>query len=327
MPWDSVPWFVEGAAEHSSEVTRLLAYSAFGGAEGIVGPSDLRVQALSSPAAAVRVGVGACAITNRAPGGAYQAYAARLPTADQVAVAATGVTARSDLVVARIENPHSQGESWPLPNDPKAGPYVFTRIISGVPKTTTSIEQVRPGDSAITLARIDLPPNTSSVTGAMITDLREMVQPRRERRIYPLFTANAEFLFPEDGSWHDWPNVARVNIRIPKWATRAQLVTTIGGLGLFNALVRAEVQHFLGSSIWGGSPTTIDDDQGGGARRLTQVVASTINIPPAMRGTMQPLFLKTWMSTDHTGDLRVDNRSAIVHDVEFQEAPELDPGL
>ncbi|MFD4933429.1 hypothetical protein [Streptomyces virginiae] len=327
MPWDSVPWFVEGAAEHSSEITRLLAYAAFGGSEGIVGSADLQVRALTSPAAAVQVTTGACAITNKAPGSAYQSYAGRLPVAEQVAVAATGVSARSDLIVARIENPFSQGESWPLPSDPKVGPYIFTRVISGVPKTTVDVKQVRPGDSAIALARIDLPPNTASITAAMITDLREMVQPRRERRVYPLFTPTAEFLFPEDGVWRDWPNVARVNVRIPKWATRVQIVTTIGGLGLFNALVRAEVQHFLGDSVWGGHPTTIDDDQGGGLRRLTQVVASTVDVPPSMRGTTQPLFLKTWMSTDHTGDLRVDDRSAIVHDVEFQEAPELDGGV
>lgn len=324
MPWDSVPWFVEGAAEHSSEVTRLLAYAAFGGADGIVGANDLRVQALSSPAAAVRVTGGACAITNRAPGASYQSYAARLPTPDQVSVAATGVSARSDLVVARIESPYT--ESWPLPADPKVGPYVFTRIVSGVPKTTTDIAQIRPGDSAITLARVDLPPNTSSVTAGMITDLREMVQARRERRLYPCLPTQAEALTAQNGAWYDWPTAARVTVKVPKWATRAQIITTITGLGLTGDYVYGSMQHVLGTT-WGGRETPIDDDQGSGNRRTTLAVATVMDIPLAMRGTTQPLFLRTYMGTFHTGDLSVDRWTAIVHDVEWQEAPALDGGV
>ncbi|WP_329317389.1 hypothetical protein OG723_44215 (plasmid) [Streptomyces sp. NBC_01278] len=322
MPWDSVPWFVEGGAEHSSEITRVLAYAAFGGAEGIIGAGDLKVRGFLAPTASVQVSTGACAITNRAAGATYQSYVARLPTADTVPVAATGITARSDLVVARIENPYSQGENWALPANPKVGPYVYTRIISGVPKTTTDISQVRPGDSAITLARIDLPPNTSTVNSSMITDLRQLVQTRRERRLYPLIPRDSEFAFAENNQWYVWPNAARVNVPIPRWATRCHVVTSIGGLKLFNSYVYCSMQHRFGD-LWGGTETYVDDDQGTGTRRTTAIVSATMTIPASMRGTVQPLYLMTYMSNVHTGDLAVDDRSSINHDIEFYTAPDL----
>ncbi|GGW95312.1 hypothetical protein [Streptomyces noursei] len=322
MAWDSVPWFTEGGAEHSSEVARLLAYAAFGGAEGVVGSADLGVRALSSPAAAVQIRTGACAIINRAAGAEYQAYAARLPTADQVPIAATGVSARSDLIVARIENPYSYGETWPNPSDPKVGPYVHTRVISGVPKTTTSVRQVRPSDSAVALARIDIPANTSSITQAMITDLRSMVSPRRARKLFTSFPESESTLTSSDDKWHNWPGAARWNVSVPPWATEVNLVTTFAGFKFSRDDVFAAMQHsFIGKL---GEDTTIDDDQGKGNRRSTIVVADSLYVPANMRGTVQPLFIQTYMHKPERGAVTVDAATSIIADVEFVEAPDQD---
>lgn len=325
MPWDSVPWFTEGGAEHSSEIARLLAYAAFGGAEGVVGVGDLAVKALASPAAAVQIRTGACAIVNRAAGSAYQAYAARLPTGDQVPIAATGVSARSDLIVARIENPYSYGETWPNPSDPKVGPYVYTRVISGVPKTTTNVRQVRPSDSAITLARIDIPANTSTITQAMIKDLREMVSPRRERRLYTGFPAALSTLTYSDNKWHAWPGEpARWNVDVPLWATKVKIVTTLAGFRMTRADVYASMQNVFGGTL--GQNTAIDDDQGNNTRRSTIVLADSLSVPAAMRGTTQTLSLQTYMSRSETGDVAVDASTSIIADVEFSEAPDPEEG-
>lgn len=321
MAWDSVPWFTEGGAEHSSEVARLLAYAAFGGAEGVVGSADLQVKALSTPAAAVQIRTGACAIINRAQGGNYQAYAARLPVADQVPIAATGVSARSDLIVARVENPYSYGETWPNPSDPKIGPYVYTRVISGVSKTTTSVRQVRGSDSAIALARIDIPANTTTITQAMIKDLRSMVAPRRDRRIYTAFPSSLSTLTYSDNKWHNWPGEpARWDIDVPTWATRLKIITTIAGLRMTKADVFASMQNVFGTIQ--GQNTVIDDDTGNQTRRQTVVIADNMSIGSSLRGTTQRLYLQTYMSKIETGDLSVDGSTSIVADVEFVEAPD-----
>lgn len=319
MPWDSVPWFTEGGAEHSSEVARLLAYAAFGGAQGVVGAGDLRVKALSSPGPEVQVMAGACAIVNRAAGASYQAYAGRLPTADRVSIAATGVTPRSDLIVARVENPYSYGETWPNPSDPKVGPYIFTRVISNVPKTTTRVSQVRPSDSAIELARIDIPANTSTITQAMITDLRSMVSPRRDRRIYTSFPTSLSTLSYSDNKWHNWPGAARWDIAVPTWATRMKIITTLAGLRFTKADVFAKMQNVFGGQL--GQDTVIDDDQGANTRRSTIVLADNMSIPASMRGTTQTLYLQTYMYKSETGDVSVDGGTSIIADIEFVEAP------
>jgi hypothetical protein len=120
-------------------------------------------------------------------GGGSQSYAARMPTVEQVDVPPVTVEGpRSDLVIARVEDPYG-GETWPAPEDPTIGPYVFTRVIPDVPAGTTSIRDVDPDSTAVTLARLDMPPGTTTITAAMVTDLRQLARPRSEsfRRYVP----------------------------------------------------------------------------------------------------------------------------------------------
>lgn len=321
MPWDSVPWFTEGGAEHTSEVARLLAYAAFGGAEGIVGSGDLQVRALTSPGAAVRVTTGACAILNRAPGATYQAYAGRMPTSDQVSIASTGVSARSDLIIARVENPYSAGEPWPNPSNPKVGPYIYTRVISGVPKTTTSVRQVRANDSAITLARIDIPANTSSITQAMIKDLREMGRPRRERRLYTASPSGDEnWAGNSGGAWVKWPPSARWSVEVPSWATKVRIVMNIAGTQVLDGGVWCANAWQLGSSIMGQS-VQIDTGQPDGSQRVHMICADTRAIPSSMRGTVQQLSSLIWLDSAEAGRLQADVVTTAIADVEWVEDP------
>lgn len=323
MPWDSVPWFTEGGAEHSSEVARLLAYAAFAGAEGIIGNSDLQVKALSTPGSSVQVTTGACAILNRAAGAKYQAYAARLPSADTVNVAATGATARSDLVIARIENPYSYGETWNQPADPAVGPYVFTRIISGVPNTTKRVKQVRPGDSAITLARIDIPANTSTITQSMIKDLREMANPRRRRVVRALrgtWDTPDEVGNTKYPSWEEFPNGARWDIEVPEWATSATIMATWAQLDQRNAKDSyGRLRVAFGSVVT--PETRFHNDYTGNAQRHTFVGGGTVSIPSSMRGNVYDAVLEGCGESGYTGVLEADGGAAVFLDVEFVEDP------
>ena len=80
--WDGVPWWIGGPAQHSRELARMLVYVGSQGSQGIMGIGDLAVKAQTIPDDSVRVMPGACIILNRFTGGAYQSYAARLPTTD-----------------------------------------------------------------------------------------------------------------------------------------------------------------------------------------------------------------------------------------------------
>ncbi|MER7759478.1 hypothetical protein [Streptomyces sp. NPDC097619] len=324
MTWDSVPWFVEGGAEHSSEVARLLAFASFGGAEGIVGSTSLQVKSLSAPAARIQVRHGACAILDRSDGSSYQAYAARTINNDEVAVAATGPAARSDLVIARIENPYTYGETWPNPQNPAVGPYVHTRILSGVPKTTTSVRQIRPQDSAITLARIDIPPNTNAITQAMIRDLRQMVNPRQDRRLYTTSPLGDQ-TWPGNskGTWVAWPPMARWTIEVPPWAVRARIRMDILGTQVIGGGVWGACAWKLGSSVQGQS-VQIDTARSDGSQRINMMSADTVRIPPAMRGTVQTLSALVQLDSNNAGILQADVVTTGVADVQWVEDPDED---
>lgn len=321
MAWDSVPWFVGGGAQHSPEVGRLLAYTAFNGNEGILGALDLAVRATPVPGGSVTIAPGACSILSRASGGTYQAYAGRLATEDAVTIAPTSSGAgRSDLVVARVEDPYMAGEPWADPTDPTVGPYVFTRVISGVPSTTTTVAELGLGYSAIALARIDIPASTGTFTDGMITDLRHVANPRRERDLYALQLGTVYDL--TSATYMAWPSAATHSIYVPSWATFVKIVATWAQVKYTSLNPYGVVQARLGSLNM--AQTAYDMTASGGAYRTAFVNADAQAVPAAMRGTTQTLSLNGRRdSGSSNGSVTLDAASAVVIDYEFSEVASL----
>lgn len=284
---DPVPWFVGGGAQHSPEVARLLAFAATGGAEGVVNVSDLKVVPLSVPGTAVEALPGAALVRNRGAGGDSQTYVARNVTATQVEIAATGSSGgRSDLVVVQVEDPNVAGEPWQPPADPAAGPYVFVRVIPNVPAGTTRLQDVPgyEGRSAVTLARVDLPASTGTVTAAMIKDLRRLARPRREQ-VLRVVTPPSNRKVQVNTNWHNWPTTANefLNVDVPEWATQMQVQTIISGIGARNNTY-GDLRTMIGSvafvGAWDSTVTTTSDPF-----QFMTMMAGSATIPTAMRGT------------------------------------------
>lgn len=226
-------WFIGGGAEHSPESARRLVYASTSGAEGVGSPTDLRVLPLEVPGQGIRVVNGSALIRSNYTGGETQTYMGTVYEQETVSVDATGSSAaRSDLVVMRVEDPFAGGTKYPKPADediPDA-PYIHIRVISGVPAGTRRLQDVAlyRNDSAVTLARIDFPVNTGTVTAGMITDLREVAQPHRSEVVFArprlagddsqmylkaLTSAGGE-IFPGGAGI---PN--QFSVRVPEWAT------------------------------------------------------------------------------------------------------------
>lgn len=316
MTWDPVPWFVGGGAQHSPEVARLMSYVAFRGNEGILTPGDLKVTALGTPGGAVNVAPGACAILCRAAGQSSQAYAGRLPTQDTVSIAATGSGAgRSDLIVARVEDPWLAGEPWADPADATVGPYVFTRVIQGVAAGTTTVTGLGLGYSAIPLARIDIPASTGTITSGMIVDLRAVANPRRERRLLNYYPSSANDLTAS--GFTTWPSIASTSIAVPAWAAGAIVRATVASSALITASAVGQLRVNLGGVTTQASG--IDQNYTGSASRFETVVGGTLAISAAMRGTNQVVKLEGLRSSG-TGAFRADSATSAFIDVEFFEA-------
>ncbi|MFE2578858.1 hypothetical protein [Streptomyces sp. NPDC059378] len=301
------PPMMTNGGTHPARTMRMMIRDLSRGAQGVTEFNDLKVTQQTTPGAGVQVGDGSGVIRGFAWGqGSYTQY--NVGTA-LVHVAPTGATPRTDMVVLRVLDPEYEGSLNPATDD-----IGFFDVVSNVSSTAT---QPPAGMTAIPLARIALPANCATVTDAMITDLRQIANPRRDRQLYTAFPAALSELTYSDNQWRTWPAPAKWSIAVPSWAVSAKIVTTIAGLRLTVADVYAKMHQVFGTVQ--GQDTAIDDDQGANTRRNTIVLADSLSIPAAMRGTVQNLYLQTYMSTSETGNLGVDAATSLIADVEFQE--------
>lgn len=210
-----------------------MLYTATGGAEGVGGVNDLKVLPLSIPGQGVRVAVGTGLMLSQYVSAKNESYQGAVST--QRTVSTTPATAkRSDLIVMQVEDPWADNSPWPAPAAGTEETYdAFPiRVIQNVPAGTKRLQDIAGYSSrtAITLARIDFPANTGTVTASMIVDLRDVAIPRRTevvfarprvaaddttQRFLTALTSNGGEYFPGGGGA---PNEFQVDI--PKWATR-----------------------------------------------------------------------------------------------------------
>lgn len=320
MSFDPVPYFVGGGAQHSPEVMRTLAYAALAGAEGITGPTDLKVVPLATPGTSVRALPGSVAVLNRSTGGSQQTYAGRNGTEDVVAVAPTGSAGgRSDLVVARVEDPFMAGNQWPAPTDPTTGPYIFTRIIPNVPAGTTRLQDIAAyaGQSAATLARIDIPANTGTITAAMIKDLRRMANPHNARTLDAFIGTGGDLTSAVEVVW---PTNATL-VDVPPWATRLRGVINIMGMVQSGGNVSAELRARIGSSgdYTVGATSVFDNDTAATtAERQALAFPIDVAIPANKRGKPQPVAILA-RRTAGPGKITARGGTTVTFDFYFTE--------
>ncbi|PNG22422.1 hypothetical protein [Streptomyces cahuitamycinicus] len=319
MGWDGIPWFVEGTAA-SEETLRLVVEAAACGGEGIVGPADLLVTALDAPANAVQVAPGAMVAKRRAStGGGNQSYAARMSTIEQVDIEPTNADGpRSDLIIARVEDPYG-GETWPAPEDPAVGPYVFTRVIPDVPPGTTSILDVDPDSTAITLARVDVPMQTSVITGGMVTDLRQMARPRTHtsRRYLPGAWSTPDDVGPITDVWEIFPLGATWTEKVPEWATHAAVHVLITGLLHPDATeARGQLRVSFGEQQGAGMPYGITQ-----SGRIAVQAGHRFLLDPADRGQMRDIDVEGIGTVEVAGVLQADSSTVLSLEVTYSQEP------
>lgn len=292
---------------HAARAFRMMVRDLARGSQGVTEGDDLKVRQLSTPGAGVRVADGSAVIRGAASGqGSYTQYNVGNTT---VPIAPSGASARSDLVCLRVEDPEYEGT-----RDPETDEIGYFHVVSNVSATATTVPS---GMTAVPLARVDMPANTSVITDSMIKDLRRIANPRRERTLYTAYPGSLSRLTAQNGQWYNWPTAARWKVPIPTWAATAKIVVTIAGLRLSESDVFAYMQTVLGTDY--GQTTAIDDDQGSQTRRNTVVLADTLTLSAALRGTTQDLYVRTQPSKIEWGNLSVDAGTSLIADVEFTE--------
>ncbi|CQR59170.1 hypothetical protein [Streptomyces leeuwenhoekii] len=301
-------------AEHSAQQFRMMIKDLARDNQGVTTGSDLKVTALATPGGAVQIGDGSAVIAGKVSPvqGYYNAYNIG---SDTVQIAATGSTSRSDMLVLRVEDPEYEGD-----RDPATDPIVFFEVIPNVSSTATTVPA---GYSAIPLARIDIPSSTATITNAMIKDLRQIANPRRERILTPYyFPGPLQEISGTSTTWKTHPNVTMATLAIPSWAATAKVVFSATNIRLAEGAIFAGFRFMLGSTE-AVQEVRIDDNQGTSARRVYVEIVETIDLTTtagaAMRGTNQPFRARMRTDAFNDGKIGADSLTSYKIDVEFLE--------
>lgn len=323
---DNTPWFLsQEGVEHSSEVARSVAFAATSGKVGIMNATDLQVRAMSTPTGKVRVAPGTAAIPSRYAGSQGQSYIARNVTQTEVTISPTSSAGgRNDLVVLRIQDTAFEGSA---PANVNAYNYVRFEVIQNVASSTNSVKDLNLNYPAIALALIKIPASTSAITSGMITDLRNLANPRTQDLWYPMPTvaSQAETLTATSEVGEYFINAATQSIQIPDWAVRMQVrVEWIG--------VRYAAGNAHGSSWleWGPykAPSERqyatqkfqwDTPAATNVSRANWIAVDDVYIPAAMRGTTQLFVPKARRAGGVANSVSLDGMSGMSIQVRFLE--------
>lgn len=306
--------------EHTAQQFRMMIRDLARGNQGITEGTHLKVSALSTPGAGVQISDGSATIIGKmeAVQGSYSVYNIG---SDTVEIAATGGSPRSDMLILRVEDPEYEGDL-----DPSDCAHFEV-----VPNVSSSATAVPSGYSAIPLARIDIPASTATITNAMIKDIRQVANPRRERILYPYYPSVFVEISGTSETWKTHPSILSATppgnmrtIAIPAWAASAKIVFSVSNLRLAEGNVWGGLRFMLGTieaAQWVG----IDDNQGEPARRVYNEMVETIDLTTtagaAIRGTSQSFFSRMRTRDTNDGKIGVDATTTFKIDIEFLEGP------
>jgi hypothetical protein len=309
MTLSQAPLLTDGAS-HPAQQFRLMTYALARGNQGISQGADLKVTQEGTPGAGVQMASGTATINGQAD--AFQgAYTASNVGADTIGIASTGGSTRYDMVVLRVLDPEYEGSL-----DPATDQIVFFDIVSNVASTAT---QPPAGMTAIPLARIAIPPSTSTITNAMITDLRQLANPRTSRSLYTYSPSSLVTVTGTQSSPVAMPSGPTFAVPVPAWATSAKVSIRMSGIRLSTTGVAGNVAAKLGSSVALQS-VFLDDNSIAGIHRVPLEVADSFAIPVGYRGTNQNLTM-TIQITSNPGPATAgaDASTTFIADVEFLE--------
>lgn len=297
-----LPAFAVEGAMATGRLLRTVAYAATAGQTGIISPDSWKVTANG---AAVQIAAGsAVAATRYVSSPSYNSYVLVSDSAESVSIPATGSgSGATRYIIARVDDPEHGGQA-----DPTKTYWSFAQVgsITALPYPF------------VPLAKITQPASTSTITQAMIEDLRSIAVPRRRRELELVKCAAVTNL--TSSTYIDYPSDGGVTVDVPLWATRAIVKSDLLEVLLAGGNSDGHLTMTLGNQPAYTTERRYDEVYGGSTSRIDLAVASSFQITPEMRGTSQRLRLRGRRSGG-SGNLRADSYTQVVWDYEFIEAP------
>lgn len=324
MTFDKSAWAIDHA-ETRAALARRATFASTSGAEGIIGTTDLKVSPLDVPGVGFQIAGGTALVLNRyqtTPSETYTVLNADVHTYAAEDMPAANSAAQSYLVAVTIGDPEfdQTGHPWMTSNDPVAGEedtfqYVRPYLIP-VANNVTSAAGLGLQYPALALARIDIPANTTTITAAMISDLRHLARPRSQEVVLTAASSAAHALNSTD--WVAFPPEASWSVDIPSWATTAKVLGFVEGLQHSQAVVGA---IRIGFSAGGAAQATNINESAttSGVDNVSYNLGGEIAVPAAYRGTTRTIRIEADNASGNGGRLSSSAFSSETVRILFQE--------
>lgn len=325
MTFNFAPWAIDGARS-TSALARLSSYATGGGRSGVVQPLDLKVSALAVPGNGLRISSGAAMILNGYQDIPDQAYTVSNPAEHVVPsdVMPSSQPATSYyLVCIVVGDPEFDQTGHPFmppgPLDPLVAPdyeYVRIRVIpcsSGVRR----FDQLNVQYPGVALARLEVPASTTTITNAMIMDVRSLAAARQSSELLVTQPNMGPTIVSTDfaylGDWQPY-------VEMPSWATHVDIVTTISGISHIDPDVVGQIRTLIyGTSHLAGPAVYYEfaDSDRVFSERASLMSTFSASLPQyageSIRIDVQANRL------EGTGQIYIFDGTTIVHDVRFSE--------
>lgn len=301
-----LPAFAVDGGRVPASMLRMTAWVATSGASGVVTPEDFKVQALPTPGGAVSINAGGAVIPTRYGNSTtQQSYAVANDQAFNLTIPAAGAAGRTEYVIIKINDPQYTGQT---PSDPLTNTYCEVLTVASLPTTYPYLA----------LAKIVLPANTATVTNAMITDMRSLAMPRRQRDTVDTLVTSGHQNLTTSG-FMDFPTESKISVQVPSWATKAIIRCDLLDAYTVVGPVDGRFVLMLGAQPAYSAERRYDEIWTGSSQRKDYTIVAAFNIPESYRGTSRNLSIRG-RRTAGTGNIRADNNTQVVYDIEFLES-------
>ncbi len=327
MAFQDPPYAVE-KTDHTARLFRRQFQQAVGAGSGVSRPGDLKVLPLNQPGNGFRVAPGGGIAQSRdTASSARESYG----PVNNEEIVITGVPGtgsgqtRRDLVILEITNPAMESVSYPEPTDPEyTGGWLlgstFARItvIPGVFSAVKSLDQITTGPyrnvTGVTLAAINWPANTTTISAGMIEDLRRVHRPEIvPGRVGSTTPPTAQNLTAT--AFARWISSAEWPLQIPDGATFVDL-----RFDVLNAIhmvgdVYGTIGLFVDGELAASGPYAADWT--GAQTRQSVFSWGKYRIPPEKAGKTVTFDLRAFKNEGSPGYLRADAQTRAVLDYRF----------
>jgi hypothetical protein len=319
------PWAIDGART-SAALARLATYAS-SDRSGIVRPTDLAVSALPVAGQGLEIAPGGALVLNGYLSDPDETYVVSNPSTHTVNAASMPSAQPGTsyyLVCVVVGDPEFNQTGHPFmpsePLDPAVAPdFEYVRVVI-VPCSagTTDFDDLGFNYPGYALARLEIPGSTTTVTNAMITDLRSLSRPRESSKLLlaqpqapGTETQYTSAAWTAVGGWTP-------TIEIPRWATHLDAIGRIDGISHIDPLVvggsRLTVGALAGNEVLFELP-----DTSGGGERISLAGAWSSDVS-ALAGTSVQVKMEVSRSSG-TGFLVSYYDTIVSIDLRFSEKP------